>query len=185
MLGKTKDNSICCVNDGIWVREYSLIIQYMNRGGSFSIMMWIQLLSATQLFWERIKLPYSCFLFSKQNQRRTNAKIQAAHQRAKVRNKTYAWPGIWPDWDQAEHIGVHHSKISREIWRNCGKRGYRYQQVHQSVLDRRRGKVKPRIDGNTWVFIETLIKNDWFPDGNRIVYTLYNFAEFSDENDHL
>ncbi|MCH8068001.1 MAG: IS30 family transposase [Candidatus Marinimicrobia bacterium] len=64
----------------------------------------------------------------------------------------------------AEHIGVHQSTISREVRRNRGKRGYRYKQAHALALDRRKGKIKPPIDGSTWAFIETLIRNDYSPE---------------------
>ena len=61
-------------------------------------------------------------------------------------------------------IGVHKSTISREVRRNHGKRGYRYKQAHALALDRRKGKIKPPIDGSTWAFIETSIWNDWSPE---------------------
>jgi len=64
----------------------------------------------------------------------------------------------------AEVIGVHKSTVCREARRNRGKRGYRYQQAHEFALDRRKGRVKPRIDGSTWTFIETLIQDDWSPE---------------------
>lgn len=64
----------------------------------------------------------------------------------------------------ANHIRVHKSTISREIGRNRGKRGYRYKQAHRLAIGRRKGKVKPRIDGSSWAFIETLIRNDWSPE---------------------
>lgn len=64
----------------------------------------------------------------------------------------------------ANYIGVHKSTVSREMNRNQGKRGYRYKQAHMLALDRRRGKVKSRIDGATWLFIESLIKNEWSPE---------------------
>jgi len=64
----------------------------------------------------------------------------------------------------AEIIGVHKSTISRELKRNRGQRGYRYKQAHAKATNRRRGKVNPVIDGSTWVFIESLIEQDWSPE---------------------
>jgi IS30 family transposase len=64
----------------------------------------------------------------------------------------------------AETIGVHKSTISRELKRNTGKRGYRYQQAHALALSRRKAKYKPRIDADTWAFIETLLRLDWSPE---------------------
>jgi len=61
-------------------------------------------------------------------------------------------------------LDVHKSTISREINRNCGQRGYRHKQAHTKATCRRRGKVRPVIDGSTWSFIELLIKNDWSPE---------------------
>lgn len=73
-------------------------------------------------------------------------------------NKDYNQPEI------AKIIGVDKSTISREISRNCGKRGYRYKQAHAMAIDRRQGKVSPLIDGSTWVFIESLIQKEWSPE---------------------
>ena len=39
-------------------------------------------------------------------------------------------------------IGVHKSTISRELLRNCGKRGYRPQQAHRFAKQRRRKSVE-------------------------------------------
>lgn len=61
-------------------------------------------------------------------------------------------------------IGVGKSTISRELRRNCGKRGYRYQQAHRSALSRRQGKSTPRIDAGKWAFIEDLIRQEWSPE---------------------
>jgi IS30 family transposase len=61
-------------------------------------------------------------------------------------------------------IGVHKSTISRELRRNHGDRGYRYQQAHRKANDRRKGKVPLRIDQETWNLIESLIEEDWSPE---------------------
>ena len=33
--------------------------------------------------------------------------------------------------------------------------------LSDKAIEQRKGKVNPRIDGGTWVFIETLIRKDW------------------------
>jgi len=64
----------------------------------------------------------------------------------------------------AEVIGVDKSTISREVKRNCSKRGYRPKQAHSKAIDRRQGKINPRIDSVTWDFIKILIENEWSPE---------------------
>ena len=64
----------------------------------------------------------------------------------------------------AEVLGVHKSTISREVKRNRGQRGYRHKQAHAKATNRRQGKVRPVIDGSTWVFIKSLIEDDWSPE---------------------
>jgi len=64
----------------------------------------------------------------------------------------------------AEVLDVHKSTISREVKRNRGQRGYRHKQAHVKATNRRQGKVRPVIDGSTWVFIKSLIEEDWSPE---------------------
>lgn len=64
----------------------------------------------------------------------------------------------------AQVVGVHKSTISRELRRNRGERGYRYQQANRKANDRRKGKVPLRISRETWALIETLIEEDWSPE---------------------
>jgi len=64
----------------------------------------------------------------------------------------------------ARVIGVHKSIISRELIRNRGGRGYRYKQAHTFAEGRKNGKVRPRIDGSTWAFVERLICKEWSPE---------------------
>jgi len=64
----------------------------------------------------------------------------------------------------AEEIGVHKSTISRELKRNRGGRGYRPKQANEFAKERHQAKVRPRIDGNTWAFIERLICKEWSPE---------------------
>jgi len=60
--------------------------------------------------------------------------------------------------------GVHKSTISRELRRNHGERGYRYQQAHCKAIERRKDKFPLRIDRETWAMIEALISEDWSPE---------------------
>ena len=64
----------------------------------------------------------------------------------------------------AEVIGIHKSTVSRELKRNRGGRDYRPKQADAFAKDRRQTKVRPRIDGSTWVFIERLICKEWSPE---------------------
>ncbi len=63
-------------------------------------------------------------------------------------------------------LGVTQSTISREIQRNCGKRGYRFKQAHTKALDRRIAsgahiKFTPEIQ----VFVEyLLVERQWSPE---------------------
>ena len=64
----------------------------------------------------------------------------------------------------AEVIGIHKSTVSRELKRNRGGQDYRPKQADAFAKDRRQTKVRPRIDGSTWVFIERLIYKEWSPE---------------------
>lgn len=63
----------------------------------------------------------------------------------------------------ADVIGVHKSTISRELRRNCGKRGYRPQQAHELALERRPKSV-PRMTAKIWAVVENLLEQDWSPE---------------------
>jgi IS30 family transposase len=63
----------------------------------------------------------------------------------------------------AEVIGVHKSSVSRELKRNRGQRGYRPQQAHELATARRQKSV-PRITGEVWKTVESLLKQDWSPE---------------------
>lgn len=63
----------------------------------------------------------------------------------------------------AEVIGVHKSTISRELKRNCGRRGYRPQQAHGLAIERRQ-KAMPRITAEMWALVEKLLRQDWSPE---------------------
>ena len=64
----------------------------------------------------------------------------------------------------AKVIGVHKSTISRELIRNRGGRGYRHKQASRFAEHRRQGKVRFRIDGSTWAYVEQLICKEWSPE---------------------
>ena len=61
-------------------------------------------------------------------------------------------------------IGINKSTISRELRRNSGLRGYRPQQAHTLALHHRATKTTPRIDANTWQWIERLLREEWSPE---------------------
>lgn len=61
-------------------------------------------------------------------------------------------------------LDVHKSTISRELKRNMGKRGYRPKQAHETCLERRILKVKPRILSSTWRLIKRMLREDWSPE---------------------
>lgn len=63
----------------------------------------------------------------------------------------------------SECIGVHKSTISRELRRNCGKKGYRPQQAHQQALSRR-GARHSRIQLADWEVVKEKLKFDWSPE---------------------
>ena len=61
-------------------------------------------------------------------------------------------------------IGVHKTTISREVRRNCGKRGYRPKQAHRLSLNRRRNTVTKRIPAETWARVDEKLHQDWSPE---------------------
>lgn len=63
----------------------------------------------------------------------------------------------------ANVIGVHKSTVSRELRRNCGRRGYRPKQAHQLAFSRRK-KTRPQISKETWMWIEGFLRQDWSPE---------------------
>ena len=64
----------------------------------------------------------------------------------------------------AEVIGIHKSTVSRELKRNRGGRGYRPKQADAFAKERHQAKVRPRIDGSTWAYVEQLIREEWSPE---------------------
>lgn len=64
----------------------------------------------------------------------------------------------------AETLDVHKSTISRELKRNCGKRGYRPKQAHMLAQQRCRDKPRKLISTETWDTVETRLRLDWSPE---------------------
>ena len=63
----------------------------------------------------------------------------------------------------ASVIGVHKSTISRELRRNCGRRGYRPKQAHCLAVNKQK-KSTNRIFPETWMLIEAKVRLDWSPE---------------------
>ena len=61
-------------------------------------------------------------------------------------------------------LGVNKSTISRELRRNCGKRGYRPKQAHRLAIKRRRDAVQNRIPIESWAWIDDKLRQDWSPE---------------------
>ena len=80
----------------------------------------------------------------------------------------------------AEILGVHESTISRELRRNCGKRGYRPRQADQKAQARRQG-AKKRIGSETWEYVEQKLKNEWSPEQISGLLKLQNGFKISHE----
>ena len=67
--------------------------------------------------------------------------------------------------EMAEWLGVNQSTISRELARNCGKRGYRYKQAQVKADRRRREAVSPsKMTTEMIGLIEEKIREDWSPE---------------------
>lgn len=65
----------------------------------------------------------------------------------------------------AEILGVHKSTISRELRRNRGTHHYFPAQAHRLALHQRLGKGAPRIDGETWAWVEHKMRcEQWSPE---------------------
>ena len=55
------------------------------------------------------------------------------------------------------------STISRELARNCGRRGYRPKQAHSLSLERRAINAR-QIDDATWQFAQEMLSQEWSPE---------------------
>jgi IS30 family transposase len=61
-------------------------------------------------------------------------------------------------------LGVHKSSVSRELRRNCGRRGYRPGPAHELARERRSATHRPRIGAQTWERVESLLRLEWSPE---------------------
>ncbi len=64
----------------------------------------------------------------------------------------------------AKVVSVHKSTISRERRRNRGLRGYRPKQAHHFAEIRRAKTARARISPDTWILVESLLREDWSPE---------------------
>ena len=80
----------------------------------------------------------------------------------------------------AESLEVHKSAISRELRRNKGLRGYRPKQAHQKAMSRR-DHTRRRIMSETWMLIETKIRQEWSPEQISGWLKRYMVVEISHE----
>ena len=61
-------------------------------------------------------------------------------------------------------LGRDKSCISRELRRNLGQRGYRPKQAHSLAQTRKQACANgPRVDANTWVLVDSKLKETWSP----------------------
>lgn len=63
-----------------------------------------------------------------------------------------------------ELVGRDKSAISRELLRHRGLKGYRPQQAHNLALGLRYDRIQPRVGGQVWQQVETLIRDEWSPE---------------------
>jgi IS30 family transposase len=63
----------------------------------------------------------------------------------------------------AKKIGCHKSTISRELRRNRGYKGYRPRQAQEKAGSRRYRSHPPRIAEQTWLLVESLLRQQWSP----------------------
>ncbi len=62
-------------------------------------------------------------------------------------------------------LGVDQSTISRELNRNTGNRGYRYQQAHRMALDRREAsRIPTKMNLGMVGLIESKLEQEWSPE---------------------
>lgn len=65
----------------------------------------------------------------------------------------------------ARYIGVNQSTISRELNRNKGDRGYRFQQAHQKALERRKNASHPtKMIPEMVALVESKLRMQWSPE---------------------
>jgi IS30 family transposase len=82
----------------------------------------------------------------------------------------------------AAEISVHPSSVSRELYRNRGRRGYRPKQAHQKARERKLSKAGERILPQTWALVETYLKEQqWSPEQISGYLKLHRRGTVSDE----
>ena len=64
----------------------------------------------------------------------------------------------------AAQLNRNPSTISREIKRNCGKRGYRYKQAHTKAMERRRKPVNIKMVPAVVEYIVEKLNEEWSPE---------------------
>lgn len=64
----------------------------------------------------------------------------------------------------ASIIGVHKATVSRELFRNRGRRGYRPKQAQELATERQQVARTRRIRPATWALIEALVRQEWSPE---------------------
>jgi transposase, IS30 family len=66
----------------------------------------------------------------------------------------------------AEVLGVHRSTLYRELSRNKGQKGYRYQQAHEKALERKKAVVKSKrkMKSELIMLIEDKLRLQWSPE---------------------
>jgi len=67
-------------------------------------------------------------------------------------------------YQMADILGVDPSTISRELKLNSGKRGNYLKNAHYLSLQRRKGKVEPRISCEHWLRVEYWLRQDFSPE---------------------
>src|SRR3990167_3453528 len=63
----------------------------------------------------------------------------------------------------AEILGVHRSTLYRELSRNKGQKGYRYQQAHEKALERKKRFVsnKPKMTVELIAIVKSKLRLQW------------------------
>ena len=82
-------------------------------------------------------------------------------------------------------IGCHKSTISRELRRNCGRKGYCPRQADEMSFDRQCDAYHSRIAWQTWQVVEQLLRQDWSPEQIAGYLKLYKQPTVSHERIYL
>ena len=103
------------------------------------------------------------WLFSPPSKRSAHERLFAAYPRGTIPNYILK-KAEYSQAEIAELLARDKSTISRELRRNRGQKGYRPQQAHNLVLQRRYDKAQPRIGNQVWQLVEVLIREEWSPE---------------------